>query len=46
MHEDEAYYLPDKEILEYRSVRLAPKGAKGFYPAFDITAAHEPVNHL
>ena len=28
---------PDKELLEYRGLRLAPYGVKGFYPAFDIT---------
>ena len=28
---------PDKEMLEYQGLRLAPKGVKGYYPAFDIT---------
>lgn len=28
---------PDKELLEYEGIRLAPYGVKGYYPAFDIT---------
>lgn len=28
---------PDKEMLEYQGLRLAPKGVRGYYPAFDIT---------
>ena len=33
---------PDKELLEYKGMRLAPYGVKGFYPAFDITP-HELI---
>ncbi|MDD4909117.1 MAG: S-methyl-5-thioribose-1-phosphate isomerase [Candidatus Omnitrophica bacterium] len=28
---------PEKEMLEYKGLRLAPYGVKGYYPAFDIT---------
>lgn len=28
---------PEKEMLEYKGLRLAPFGVKGYYPAFDIT---------
>ena len=28
---------PDKELLEFQGKRIAPKGVKGYYPAFDVT---------
>ena len=37
---------PDKELLEYKGVRLAPYGVKGFYPAFDITPSHLITKHF
>ena len=37
---------PDRELLEYRGLRLAPKGAKGYYPAFDITPAGLITKHI
>jgi methylthioribose-1-phosphate isomerase len=37
---------PDKELLEYRGVRLAPKGVKGYYPAFDITPNNLITMHI
>lgn len=37
---------PDKELLEYRGIRLAPYGVKGFYPAFDITPSQLITQHF
>jgi methylthioribose-1-phosphate isomerase len=37
---------PDKELLEYHGIRLAPSGAKGYYPAFDITPTHLITKHI
>ncbi len=37
---------PDKEMLEYQGLRLAPKGAKGYYPAFDITPDNLITKHI
>ncbi|MCX5707114.1 MAG: S-methyl-5-thioribose-1-phosphate isomerase, partial [Candidatus Omnitrophica bacterium] len=37
---------PDKELLEYQGLRLAPKGVKGYYPAFDITPAELITKHI
>jgi methylthioribose-1-phosphate isomerase len=37
---------PDKELLEYQGIRLAPYGVKGFYPAFDITPSHLITKHF
>ncbi len=37
---------PDKELLEYRGICLAPKGAKGYYPAFDITPKELITKHI
>jgi len=37
---------PQEELLEYRGMRLAPKGAKGFYPAFDVTPANLITRHI
>ncbi|MDD5730784.1 MAG: S-methyl-5-thioribose-1-phosphate isomerase [Candidatus Omnitrophica bacterium] len=37
---------PDKELLEYRGIELAPKGAKGYYPAFDVTPKSLITKHI
>ena len=37
---------PDKEMLEFRGRRIAPKGAKGYYPAFDVTPAKLVTKHI
>ncbi|PIP19705.1 MAG: S-methyl-5-thioribose-1-phosphate isomerase [Candidatus Omnitrophica bacterium CG08_land_8_20_14_0_20_41_16] len=37
---------PDKEMLEYQGLRLAPKVAKGYYPAFDVTPAKLITKHI
>lgn len=37
---------PDKELLEYEGMRLAPYGAKGYYPAFDITPNNLITKHF
>jgi len=37
---------PDKELLEYQGIQLAPKGAKGYYPAFDITPDELITEHI
>ncbi|MFA5156597.1 MAG: S-methyl-5-thioribose-1-phosphate isomerase [Candidatus Omnitrophota bacterium] len=37
---------PDKELLEYQGIQLAPKGAKGYYPAFDVTPAELITKHI
>ncbi|UCB56632.1 MAG: hypothetical protein JSV30_05330 [Candidatus Omnitrophota bacterium] len=37
---------PDKELLEFCGKRIAPKGAKGFYPAFDITPNDLITKHI
>ncbi|MDD5196891.1 MAG: S-methyl-5-thioribose-1-phosphate isomerase [Candidatus Omnitrophota bacterium] len=37
---------PDKEILEYQGLRLAPQGVKGYYPAFDVTPAGLITKHI
>jgi methylthioribose-1-phosphate isomerase len=37
---------PEKELLEYQGIRLAPKGAKGYYPAFDITPNDLIAKHI
>lgn len=37
---------PAKELLEYCGVCLAPKGAKAYYPAFDITPRHLITKHI
>jgi methylthioribose-1-phosphate isomerase len=37
---------PDKELLEYQGLRLAPKGVKGYYPAFDITPNKLITKHI
>lgn len=37
---------PAKEMLEYQGLRLAPKGAKGYYPAFDVTPRELITKHI
>jgi methylthioribose-1-phosphate isomerase len=37
---------PDKELLEFCGKRIAPKGAKGYYPAFDITPNRLISRHI
>jgi len=37
---------PDKELLEYNGIRLAPHGAKAYYPAFDITPNDLITKHI
>jgi methylthioribose-1-phosphate isomerase len=37
---------PDKEMLEYEGLRLAPVGAKGYYPAFDVTPSNLIAKHI
>jgi len=33
-------------MLEYQGLRLAPKVAKGYYPAFDVTPAKLITKHI
>lgn len=37
---------PEKELLEFEGIRLAPKGVKGYYPAFDITPNDLITKHI
>lgn len=37
---------PDKELLEYQGICLAPKGVKAYYPAFDITPSSLITKHI
>lgn len=37
---------PDNELLECHGVRIAPKGVKGYYPAFDITPNELITKHI
>jgi len=37
---------PEGELLEYQGVKLAPKGAKGYYPAFDVTPNNLITEHI
>jgi len=37
---------PDKELLEYQGLKLAPKGVKGYYPAFDVTPDNLITEHI
>jgi len=37
---------PEEELLEYQGLRLAPKGVKGYYPAFDITPSNFITKHI
>ncbi|MDD4939921.1 MAG: S-methyl-5-thioribose-1-phosphate isomerase [Candidatus Omnitrophica bacterium] len=37
---------PEKELLEIEGKRIAPKGVKGYYPAFDITPNEYITRHI
>ncbi len=37
---------PDKDLLEFAGVRVAPKGVNGYYPAFDITPHYLVTKHI
>lgn len=37
---------PEDELLEYQGLRLAPKGVKGYYPAFDVTPNNLITKHI
>jgi methylthioribose-1-phosphate isomerase len=37
---------PDRELLEFGGVRIAPIGVKGYYPAFDITPNNLITEHI
>lgn len=37
---------PDEELLKYRGISLAPRGVKGYYPAFDITPSSLITKHI
>ena len=37
---------PEKELLELCGIRLAPRGVKGYYPAFDITPSNLITKHI
>jgi len=37
---------PDKELLEYQGIRLAPRGVRAYYPAFDITPNALITGHI
>ena len=37
---------PEKELLEYEGLRLAPLGVKGYYPAFDVTPNKLITKHI
>ncbi len=37
---------PDSEMLEIAGIRIAPIGAKGYYPAFDITPKELITEHI
>jgi methylthioribose-1-phosphate isomerase len=37
---------PDKELLEYQGLRLAPRGVRGYYPAFDVTPNALITKHI
>lgn len=37
---------PDKELLEYQGICIAPKGVAGYYPAFDVTPRELITKHI
>jgi methylthioribose-1-phosphate isomerase len=37
---------PEKELLEFCGICIAPKGVKGYYPAFDITPNNLITRHI
>jgi len=37
---------PEEELLEFKGMRIAPAGVKGYYPAFDITPNSLITKHI
>ena len=37
---------PDQELLVYQGIELAPKGAKAYYPGFDVTPKELITKHI
>lgn len=37
---------PEEELLVFAGKRIAPKGVKGYYPAFDVTPANLITKHI
>ncbi len=37
---------PEKELLEYCGISIAPKGVKAYYPAFDVTPDSLITEHI
>ncbi|MCM8796284.1 MAG: S-methyl-5-thioribose-1-phosphate isomerase [Candidatus Omnitrophica bacterium] len=37
---------PEGELLEFCGISIAPKGVKGYYPAFDITPSNLITKHI
>lgn len=37
---------PERELLEFQGIRIAAKGVKGYYPAFDITPNNLITKHI
>jgi methylthioribose-1-phosphate isomerase len=37
---------PEEELLEFAGRRIAPRGVKGYYPAFDVTPSHLVTKHI
>lgn len=37
---------PEDELLVYQGIRLAPKGVRGYYPAFDLTPQELITMHI
>lgn len=37
---------PENELLEYKGIRIAPNGVKGYYPAFDVTPRELITKHI
>lgn len=37
---------PEEELLKFNGERLAPKGVKGYYPAFDVTPNFLVTKHI
>jgi len=37
---------PEEELLEFAGVSIAPKGVRGYYPAFDVTPNKLIIKHI
>jgi len=37
---------PDKELLNFQGISIAPKGVKAYYPAFDVTPRELITKHI